>query len=90
MANKINIDYDFNPATWCQTDGDIRSQPIKRLVCAITDVIQFITPLTRFIELLFGIVRDFILDNHEYTEILIILAPVIPIGVLVGYFFDTL
>lgn len=88
----IDIDFDFDPHTWCRDTQsiDINQRPIRKLICVAIDLLDILTPLTRFVELLIHMVKDFMIDNHNITEMVIILSPAIPIGVLVGYFLDTL
>lgn len=89
---ELDIDFNFDPTTWCKdiSNIDVDKRPIRKLICVAIELLDMLTPVARFIELLTGIIRDFLLDSHSFTEMLIILGPVIPIGIMVGYFFDTL
>jgi len=86
----INIDPNFDPDTWCKEDLDLAENPVKKIICFLVELITFIPPLTSFVEIIFNTLRDLIIDARDYTEIFIILTPIIPLGILMGYFFDTM
>jgi hypothetical protein len=82
----------FNPNNWCDDVENINleTHPVKKLICIAVDLLNVFTPVVRFTEIMIKIIKDFLVDNHVITELLLILAPIAPITLLVGYFFDTL
>jgi hypothetical protein len=87
---RINIDPNFDPDNWCAGDYSVRDKPIKKLICIVVDLLELITPLVSFINLLFNATKDLIIDNKEFTELLLILTPSIPLVVLTYYFLTEL
>ena len=82
----------FNPETWCDgaENENIAKKPIKVLICTAVNMLDLITPLIRFIKTMMEISLELILEANFLTEFIIILAPVLPIAVVLSYFFDTL
>lgn len=82
----------FNPETWCE-DADsesLQKKPIKILICTAIEMMELILPTVRFIKTMMEIGLELILEANFLTETLIILAPIVPIAVLISYFLDTL
>tara|TARA_R110002126_G_scaffold274656_3_gene419786 strand:+ start:278 stop:526 length:249 start_codon:yes stop_codon:yes gene_type:complete len=80
----------FDPQNWCDDDIDSGKKPIKALICTVVKMLELITPTVRFIKTMMEITLELILEANFLTELIIIFAPVIPIAILFGYFFDTL
>jgi hypothetical protein len=82
----------FNPETWCDDaeDEDIARKPIKVLICTAVQILELVTPIVRFIKTMMEISLELILEANFLTELLIILSPIVPIAVVLAYFFDTL
>ena len=78
----------FNPESWCADveDENIAKKPIKVLICTAVNMLELVTPLVRFIKTMMEIGLELVLEANFITELIIILAPVVPIGILISYF----
>ena len=82
----------FNPENWCDDieDESITRKPVKVIVCTIVRVIQLFSPFVKFIKTLQDIFLEMLFEANFITEILIMLAPIVPIAVMFRYFLDSL
>ena len=82
----------FNPETWCNDvdEDEISKKPVKILICTAVRMLDLITPIIRFVKTMMEIALELILEANFLTEMIIVLSPLVPLAVLLGYFFDTL
>ena len=79
----------LDPNTWCEEEIEVAENPLKRIMCFVIDLLELITPLTKYLKTLVDIFVEMVFMNNFYTEIFIIISPILPIAYLLVYFLET-